>query len=115
MPYYSGLTHMPERGIDSTVVMNRIGSLPYSSLPGLPWWVPPAQGGDWEALKQYIKGEYAKTNILSSSNLTGTDTETRPIAHIKALTKFTQQAFTDRSKVVLLNNEMSLMRKTVFQ
>lgn len=49
---------------------------------------------------QDIKEGYARANILSSSDITSTDPETRPIAHIKAITKFTQQAFTSNSKAV---------------
>lgn len=47
----------------------------------MPWWLSLPQGGDWKALKQYIKDEQARTSILNSPDIINADPETWPVAH----------------------------------
>lgn len=44
-------------------------------------WVSPLNGGNWKALKQYIKNGQARTNTLNSSDITNIDPETWPPSH----------------------------------
>lgn len=57
------------------------GQLPLCSSPRLPWWVSPLLVGNWKALKQYIKKEWAGTSNFNSSDITNTYPETWPVAY----------------------------------